>query len=389
MIMRYLTSGESHGKALTGILEGMPAGLELSEEYINQQLKRRQLGYGRSERMKIESDRVKILSGVRFGKTLGSPITFVVENKDWENWKETMSISPTESDIEKVTIPRPGHADFAGTIKYRHDDIRNVLERSSARETAVRVAVGSAARRLLEEFEIFIVSHVIQIKDVRSTLSLENIDLKEINVLADKSPIRCLDKKTELRMMKVIDGAKANGDSVGGIAEIIASGLPIGLGSHVHWDRRMDGQIAHAMMSIPAIKGVEIGAGFQSASLSGSQMHDEIFYDDKSKDSRKMGFYRKTNNAGGIEGGITSGEPIVVRIAMKPIPTLTVPLDSVDMFTKSPAKAHKERSDTCAVPSAAVIAESILVLVIANALLEKYGFDSIDEIKSLLLLKKK
>jgi len=389
MILRYLTSGESHGKALTGILEGMPAGLELSEEYINQQLKRRQLGYGRSERMKIESDRVNILSGVRFGKTLGSPITFVIENKDWENWKETMSISPADSDIEKVTIPRPGHADFAGTIKYRHDDIRNVLERSSARETAVRVAVGSAARRLLEEFKIFIVSHVIQIKDVRSTLSLENMDLKEINLLADKSPIRCLDKKTEMRMMKVIDGAKANGDSVGGIAEIIASGLPIGLGSHVHWDRRMDGQIAHAMMSIPAIKGIEIGAGFQSATLSGSQLHDEIFYGDKSKDSRKMGFYRKTNNAGGIEGGITSGEPIIVRIAMKPIPTLTIPLNSVDIFTKAPAKAHKERSDTCAVPSAAVVAESVLALVIANAFLEKYGCDSIDEIKSLLLLKKK
>ena len=389
MIIRYLTSGESHGKALTGILEGMPAGLELSEEYINQQLKRRQLGYGRGGRMKIETDRVKILSGVRFGKTLGSPITFVIENKDWENWKETMSISPTESDIEKVTIPRPGHADFAGTIKYGHDDIRNVLERSSARETAVRVAVGSAARRLLEEFEIFIVSHVIQIKDVRSTLRLENIGLKEINVLADKSPVRCLDKKVELQMMNAIDDAKTNGDSVGGIAEIIASGLPIGLGSHVHWDRRMDGQIAQAMMSIPAIKGVEIGAGFQSASLSGSQMHDEIFYDDKSKDSRKMGFYRKTNNAGGIEGGITNGEPIVLRIAMKPIPTLTIPLNSVDIFTKAPAKAHKERSDTCAVPSAAVVAESVLALVLANAFLEKYGSDNIEEIKDLLLLKKK
>ena len=382
MNLRYLTAGESHGKALTGILEGMPAGLELSEEYINQQLKRRQLGYGRSERMKIESDRVNILSGVRFGKTLGSPITFVIENKDWENWKETMSISPADSDIEKVTIPRPGHADFAGTIKYRHDDIRNVLERSSARETAVRVAVGSAARRLLEEFEIFIVSHVIQIKNVRGTLSLENIDLKEINVLADKSSVRCLDKKVELRMMKVIDDAKANGDSVGGIAEIIAGGLPIGLGSHVHWDRRLDGQIAQAMMSIPAIKGIEIGAGFQSASLSGSQMHDEIFYDDELKDSRKMSFYRKTNNAGGIEGGITNGEPIVVRIAMKPIPTLTIPLNSVDIFKKAPAKAHKERSDTCALPSAAVVAESVLALVIANAFLEKYGCDSIDEIKS-------
>jgi len=385
MIIRYLTSGESHGKALTGILEGMPAGLELSEGYINQQLKRRQLGYGRSERMKIESDSIKILSGVRFGKTLGSPITFVIENKDWENWKEAMSISKTESDTEKVTIPRPGHADFAGTIKYRHDDIRNVLERSSARETAVRVAVGSSARRLLEEFKIFIVSHVIQIKDVKSTLSLENIDLKEINLLADKSPVRCLDKKVELRMMNAIDSAKANGDSVGGIAEIIAGELPIGLGSHVHWDRRLDGQIAQAMISIPAIKGIEIGAGFQSASLSGSQMHDEIFYDDESKDSRKMGFYRKTNNAGGIEGGITNGEPIVVRIAMKPIPTLTIPLNSVDMFKKVPAKAHKERSDTCALPSAAVVAESVLALVIANAFLEKYGCDSIDEIKSRFL----
>ncbi|MFC1562483.1 chorismate synthase [candidate division KSB1 bacterium] len=388
MSIRYLTSGESHGITLTGILEGMPAGLELSEEYINFQLKRRQQGYGRGGRMKIEADRAMILSGVRFGKTLGSPISFVIENKDWKNWKNEMSIFTTDSDVGKVTIPRPGHADFAGTIKYRHDDIRNVLERSSARETAIRVAVGSVVRRLLEEFGIFIVSHIVQLKTIKSKFDLSTIHLKDINIHADKSPIRCLDRKAESQMMKIIDNAMANGDSVGGVAEIIAGEIPIGLGSHVHWDRRLDGQIAQAMMSIPAIKGVEIGAGFEAATLLGSDMHDEIFYNEEQKDNRKMGFYRKTNNAGGIEGGITNGEPIVVRIAMKPIPTLTVPLSSVDIFSKNPEKAHKERTDTCALPSAAVIAESVLVLVIANAFLEKFGGDSIDEIKTYFLKNK-
>ncbi len=382
--IRYLTSGESHGITLTGILEGMPAGLELSEKYINFHLKRRQQGYGRGGRMKIESDKVIILSGVRFGKTLGSPISFVVENKDWDNWREKMSTSPVKSTIEKVTIPRPGHADFSGTIKYRHNDIRNTLERSSARETAVRVAVGSAARKLLEEFGIFVVSHIVQLKNVKSNLNSGEIDLKDINTEADKSPVRCLNKEAGSRMMKIIDTAMANGDSVGGVAEIIVSGVPIGLGSHVHWDRKLDGRIAQALMSIPAIKGVEIGAGFESASMFGSGMHDEIYYNAESEENRKLGFYRKTNNAGGIEGGMTNGEPVVVRIAMKPIPTLTVPLNSVDIFTKAPAKAHKERTDTCALPAAAVVAESILALVFANAFLEKYSGDSIEEIKDVI-----
>ena len=382
--IRYLTSGESHGITLTGILEGMPAGLELSEKYINFHLKRRQQGYGRGGRMKIESDKVIILSGVRFGKTLGSPISFVVENKDWDNWREKMSTSPVKSTIEKVTIPRPGHADFSGTIKYRHDDIRNTLERSSARETAVRVAVGSAARKLLEEFGIFVVSHIVQLKNVKSNLNSGEIDLKDINTEADKSPVRYLNKEAGSRMMKIIDTAMANGDSVGGVAEIIVSGVPIGLGSHVHWDRKLDGRIAQALMSIPAIKGVEIGAGFESASMFGSGMHDEIYYNAESEENRKLGFYRKTNNAGGIEGGMTNGEPVVVRIAMKPIPTLTVTLNSVDIFTKAPAKAHKERTDTCALPAAAVVAESILALVFANAFLEKYSGDSIEEIKDVI-----
>jgi chorismate synthase len=381
MSIRYLTSGESHGKGLVGILEGVPAGLEISENYINRQLERRQQGYGRSDRMKIESDRVNIISGVRFGKTLGSPIALTVENKDWENWKEKMSVTPSESEIEKITTPRPGHADFAGAIKYNFDDIRNVIERSSARETAIRVAIGSVARKFLETFNIFIVSHIVQIKNVKVKSDIKKVDLKQINAIADESPIRCLDKKIEKDMMNVIDEAKKKGDSVGGVAEIIAFGLPIGLGSYVHWDRRLDGRIANALMAIPAIKGIEIGAGFKSASLFGSEMHDEIFYNEKLKDSSNMGFYRKTNNAGGIEGGITNGEPIIVRIAMKPIPTLTIPLNTVDMFTKLPAKALKERSDTCAVPSASVIAESVLALVLADAFLEKFGGDSIEEIR--------
>jgi chorismate synthase len=381
MSIRYLTSGESHGKGLVGILEGVPAGLEISENYINRQLERRQQGYGRSDRMKIESDRVNIISGVRFGKTLGSPIALTVENKDWENWKEKMSVTPSESGIEKITNPRPGHADFAGAIKYNFDDIRNVIERSSARETAIRVAIGSVARKFLETFNIFIVSHVIQIKNVKVKSGIKKIDFKMINEFADKSLVRCLDKKAERDMMSVIDEAKKKGDSVGGVAEIIAFGLPVGLGSYVHWDRRLDGRIANALMAIPAIKGIEIGAGFKSASLFGSKMHDEIYYDEKLKDSPNMGFYRKTNNAGGIEGGITNGEPIIVRIAMKPIPTLTIPLNTVDMFTKVPAKALKERSDTCALPSASVIAESVLALVLADAFLEKFGGDSIEEIR--------
>lgn len=381
MNMRYLTSGESHGKGLVGILEGVPAGLEISEEYINHQLKRRQRGYGRGGRMKIESDKVNIISGVRFGKTLGSPIALSIENKDWENWKEKMSVTPFESEIEKITAPRPGHADFAGAIKYNFDDIRNVIERSSARETAIRVAIGSIVRKFLETFNIFIVSHIVQIKNVKAESDIKKIDLKQINAIADESPVRCLDKKAEKNMINIIDEAKKKGDSVGGIAEIIAFGLPVGLGSYVHWDRRLDGRIAQALMAIPAIKGIEIGAGFKSASLFGSKMHDEIFYNEKFKDSPSRGFHRKTNNAGGIEGGITNGEPIVIRIAMKPIPTLTIPLNTVDMFTKVPAKAFKERSDTCAVPAASVVAESVLALVLADAFLEKFGGDSVEEIR--------
>lgn len=381
MTLRYLTSGESHGKGLLSILEGMPAGLDLPEEYINHQLKRRQQGYGRGGRMKIESDKAEIISGVRFGKTLGSPIGLFIINRDWENWTTEMSVSPVDADIQKVTLPRPGHADLAGAIKYRHDDIRNVLERSSARETACRVAAGSAARRLLEVFNITLASHVTQIGSVKSKTDISEIDINEIIETSDRSPVRCLDKDSEAGMMKAIDSAKENGNSIGGVIEVIAQGLPIGLGSHVHWDRKLDGQISQAMMSIPAIKGVEIGLGFQTASRLGSEVHDEIYYDEKLKDTVKNGYYRKTNNAGGIEGGMTNGEPVIVHIAMKPIPTLTIPLNSVDMNTKSPQKAYKERSDCCAVPAAGIVAESMLALVLANAFLEKYGNDSIDEIK--------
>ena len=381
MTLRYLTSGESHGKGLLSILEGMPAGLDLPEEYINHQLKRRQQGYGRGSRMKIESDRAEIISGVRFGKTIGSPIGLFIKNKDWENWTTQMSVSPVDAEIQKVTLPRPGHADLAGAVKYRHDDIRNVLERSSARETACRVAVGSAARRLLELFNITLASYVTQIGSVKSRTDVSEIDINEIIETSEQSPVRCLDKDSEAEMIKVIDSAREKGNSIGGIVEIIALGLPIGLGSYVHWDRRLDGQIAQAMISIPAIKGVEIGLGFQTASRLGSDVHDEIYYNEKLKDTAKNGYYRKTNNAGGIEGGMTNGEPVIVRIAMKPIPTLTVPLDSVDMNTKKPQKAHKERSDCCAVPAAGVVAESMLALILANAFLEKYGNDSMGEIK--------
>lgn len=381
MSLRYLTSGESHGKGLLTILEGLPAGLEISEDYINQQLRRRQQGYGRGGRMEIETDTVEIMSGVRFGKTLGSPVGMLIRNKDWENWTKKMSVEAIKEEIEKLTVPRPGHADFAGAVKYSHDDIRNIIERSSARETAIRTAAGSAARRLLETFNITIASHIIQIGEIRGNIDLSAVDIQGLNKESDKSPVRCIDKNAEPEMMKAIDAAKEKGDSIGGVAEIIACGLPIGLGSHVHWDRRLDGKIAHAMMAIPAMKGVEIGLGFRATSKPGADVHDEIYYDEDRRDTLTKGFYRKTNNAGGIEGGMTNGEPVVVRIGMKPIPTLTIPLNSVDMVTKGEEKALKERSDTCAVPAAGVVAEAVLALVLADTFLEKYGNDSIDEMR--------
>lgn len=379
--LRYFTAGESHGPALVGILEGIPAGLEIDETYLAQQLHRRQQGHGRGGRMRIEQDRAQILSGVRFGKTLGSPLALQILNRDWQNWQTKMSITPVAGQVAPVEIPRPGHADLAGSVKYRTGDMRNVLERASARETATRVALGAIARKFLEAFEIRIISHVVQIQQARSRYSFTKIGKNEFDVplaeiasRTEASPVRCLDDEAEKRMIALIDEAKSNRDTVGGIFEVAALNLPVGLGSHIQWDRRLDARLAAAMMSIPAIKGVEIGNGFDGAGDWGSAVHDQIYY------SAERGYFRSSNNAGGLEGGMTNGEPLVVRVAKKPISTLMRPLASVNIHTKEPAEAHIERSDVCAVPAAAVIGEAMLALVLADALLEKFGGDSMQEI---------
>jgi chorismate synthase len=388
--LRYFTAGESHGQVLVGILEGMPAGLAIDEEYIAVQLHRRQQGYGRGGRMRIEKDRAKILSGVRFGKTLGSPIALLIENLDWKNWQEKMCVAQSAGleNIPKVEVPRPGHADLAGAIKYGFDDIRNVLERASARETAVRVALGSIARKFLEEFGVIIASHVLQLHEVRSRFSVIdygkpetafNFPVAELNTRADASPVRCLDAEAEKPMIARIDEAKTKRDTVGGIFEVAAFNVPVGLGSYVHWDRRLDARLAAAMMSIPAMKGVEIGDGFAGATQWGSEVHDRIYYNDE------RGYYRSSNNAGGLEGGVTNGQPLVVRVAMKPISTLMQPLDSVNIRTKESTPAHIERSDVCALPAAGVIGEAMLALVLADAVLEKYGGDAIEEMRQRIL----
>ena len=373
-MLRYLTAGESHGELLMGIIEGMPAGLLIRVTDIDNDLARRQVGYGRGGRMKIEKDTVKICSGVRWGKTLGGPIGLMVRNKDWDNWRAKMSTDPAFlNTAEPVTRPRPGHADLAGVLKYGMTDIRNILERSSARETAMRVAVGAVTKRLLDEFGITITSHVIAIGGVYARG--DKMSLKEIRKRAEASDVRCADHHAEKRMKLKIDEAAAAGDSLGGIFEIIVSGAPVGLGSHVHWDRKLDGRLAAAIMSIQAMKGVEIGSGFGVANRPGSRVHDEIFW------GPKGGFFRRTNHAGGIEGGMSNGEDITLRAAMKPIPTLMKPLRSVDMDAKKPFKAAVERSDVCAVPAAAVVGEAVSAFEIASALIEKFGGDSVDEMK--------
>ena len=373
-MLRYLTAGESHGELLMGIIEGMPSGLLIRVTDIDRDLARRQVGYGRGNRMKIEKDSVKIYTGVRWGRTLGSPIGLVVRNKDWENWRDKMSPDPMFlNTANPVTRPRPGHADLAGALKYGATDIRNILERSSARETAMRVAVGSVAKRLLAEFGIEVVSHVLSIGGVFA--KVPKASSQEIRKRAEASELRCADHDAEKRMMKRIDQAMAAGDTLGGVFELIITGAPVGLGSHVHWDRKLDGRLASALMSVQAIKGVEVGAGFGVANKPGSQVHDEILW------SRKEGFYRKTNMAGGIEGGMSNGEAIVLRAAMKPIPTLYKPLRSVDMASKKPFKASIERSDACAVPAAGVVAEAAAAFEIASAMIEKFGGDSIEEMK--------
>ncbi|MFW6105421.1 MAG: chorismate synthase [Chloroflexota bacterium] len=386
---RFLTSGESHGKGLVAIAEGMVAELPLEERHINKELKRRQQGYGRGPRMKIEEDKAEIMAGVRYGLTTGSPIALLIINRDWQNWQEQLSVSPVEKEAEPVIFPRPGHADLAGVTKYSLRDIRPVMERASARETATRVAVGAIARRFLEELGIIIRSHTVGIGQChceRSEAISGSTDWQQVEV----SPVRCAHAELEKAMMAAIDEAKANGDTLGGISEVIATGVPIGLGSHVSWDRRLDGRIAQAIMSINSVKGVEIGAGFALAELKGSQAHDVIepLTQTLSLEGRQMGedeakqslpWRHATNRAGGIEGGISNGEDIIVRAAVKPIATLSSPLPSIDLRSGEKVKAHYERSDICVVPAAGVIAEAMLAIVLADACLEKFGGDNLKE----------
>lgn len=379
---RFLTSGESHGKCLNAIIEGVPAGIRIKTTVINEELARRQVGYGRGGRMKIEKDTVEIKSGVRFGKSTGAPICLEIKNKDFENWQEVMNTElqeyPTQETLKKIeeksfTTVRPGHADFAGAKKYNFDDLRNVLERSSARKTAIEVAVGSVAKQILKEFGIMGFSHVTQIGNVKLDFYPKTYTL--IKEKAEKSDVRCADDLTADRMRNAIDEASQIGDTLGGKFEVIFGNLPIGLGSYVHWDRALDGRIAQAVMSIPAIKAVEIGAGVEAGYLRGSQMHDEIFVKNKMP-------YRQTNNAGGLEGGMTNGEPLVVKGTMKAIPTMRKALSTIDIKNNQPASAHFERSDTCAVPACAIVAEARVAIILADELLTKIGGDNFTEMKA-------
>lgn len=370
--LRFLTAGESHGKGLTVIIEGIPAGLSLDEDHIASELKRRQLGHGRGSRMKIEQDRAEIVSGVRHGVTIGSPIGLLIWNRDWESWKEAMDTSPPDKDVPLITRPRPGHADLAGAKKYDLGDIRPVMERASARETAARVAAGAVARRFIAEFGMEIHSHTLAIGG-EWACEQGSIDWQRVEL----SPVRCADPRAEEAMIAAIDGAISSGDTVGGVSEVLAIGVPVGLGSHVHWDRRLDGAIAQAIMSINSVKGVEVGDGFKLANLKGSQAHDVI----EVSQEPPYPWRRPTNRAGGIEGGISNGEPIIVRVAVKPIPTLGRPLPSVDLSTKEATEAHYARSDVCVVPAVGVIAEAMLAFVLAGAVLGKFGGDSLGETK--------
>ncbi|MEH7236586.1 chorismate synthase [Bacillus sp. JJ1562] len=377
--MRYLTAGESHGPQLTTIIEGVPAGLEITTEDINFELARRQKGHGRGRRMQIEKDQAQIASGVRHGKTLGSPIALVVENNDWKHWTKIMGIEPiTDEEAEdvkrKITRPRPGHADLNGALKYGHRDMRNVLERSSARETTVRVAAGAVAKKFLASLGIQVAGHVLEIGGVRAKDTAYS-SIEQLKTKTEESPVRCLDEEAGEQMMNAIDEAKKNGDSIGGIVEVIVEGVPAGVGSYVHYDRKLDSKIAAAMVSINAFKGVEFGIGFDAARIPGSQVHDEIIWE------KENGYQRRTNNLGGFEGGMTNGMPIVVRGVMKPIPTLYKPLKSVDIETKEVFEASIERSDSCAVPAASVVAEAVVAWEVANAIVEQFGQDRIDLIQ--------
>lgn len=367
--IRFLTAGESHGPALTAVLEGIPAGLKIDEDFINAELARRQTGYGRGGRMKIERDKIKILSGVRFGETLGSPITLEVENRDFANWREKMAAFGAEYG-DKVTAARPGHADLAGALKYARRDVRDILERSSARETTMRVAVGAVCKIFLAACGMKIKSHVVKIGGVAADESKFSFDEHD----GADSELNCADKEAEAKMKARIDEARANGDTVGGAFVVAVTGAPVGLGSHIQWDKRLDARLAAALMSIQAIKAVEIGAGAKCAELLGSEIHDEIWLDENKIP------YRKTNRAGGIEGGMTNGETITVRAVMKPIPTLMKPLHSINIATKEAVLAAKERSDVCAVPAASVVGEAMMAIVLADATAEKFGGDAMSDV---------
>ncbi len=389
-MLTYLTAGESHGPQLTAIIDGLPAGLTIDIDRLNFQLARRQKGYGRGGRMKIEKDRADVVSGIRHGKTLGSPITLVVKNRDWENWTEIMHpFDPMPDDLglkkerlaKHTTKPRPGHADLPGGVKWNHKDLRNVLERASARETAARTAVGSVARQFLEAFEIRFASHVVRIGEVALPDDHPRPPIDEIVAITEDSEVRCIDSRTADEMKEAIRQAKKKRDSLGGCVEIVVSGLPIGLGGLSQWSDRLDGKLAQALMSVHSVKGVEVGLGFKAAEAPGSQVHDEIYYE-KNSNPKMRDFYRKTNRAGGLEGGITNGEELVLRVASKPISTLNQPLKTVDVATKEAEEAMVERTDNCVVPALGVVCEAVVALVLADAFMHRFGADNMEQIRT-------
>jgi len=374
-MLRFLTAGESHGPELVATVEGAPAGFEIDLARINYDLARRQKGYGRGGRMAIERDEVRVVAGIRFGRTMGSPVTFIIENRDFKNWEKRMSVDPGDrGEAKPVTRPRPGHADLAGVLKYNLDDIRDVLERASARETTARVAIGSFAKQFIDPFGISVLGYVVSIGGTEAKVSPE-MSIEDLRRVTEDSQVRIADPAAERGIIAAIDECKKAGDTLGGVVEVIASGLPVGLGSHVQWDRKLDGRIAHALMSLQAVKGVEFGMGFGAARVPGSELHDEIGYD---REERR--FTRHSNNSGGTEGGMTTGEPLRVRVAFKPLSTLMRPLRSADIKTKAEAAGAIERSDVCAIPAAAVIAENAVAFELANAFLEKFAGDSLVEI---------
>jgi len=385
-MLRYFTAGESHGPCLTAIIDGVPAGFPVEIEKINHDLWRRQQGYGRGGRMLIEKDEAEIRSGIRWGETLGSPVALGIANRDWKNWTKKMSASSADRDEAiAVTKPRPGHADLNGVLKYNHADIRNILERASARDTVTRTAVGAFCKQLLAPFGIKVMGYIRSLGGIEA--SSEGLTYEEVYARAESSPVRVADAAAEARMIELIEDCKKKGDTLGGVFEVVALGLPPGLGTHTQWDQKLDGRLAQGLMSIQAMKGVEIGLGIEMARRRGSQVHDEIFFDPQKMVSEgtprivPTGFYRGSNNSGGTEGGMTNGAPLIARVAMKPISTLMSPLQSVDMRSKAPADASVERSDVCAAPAAAVVGESVVAFELARAFLEKFGGDSLHEIR--------